>query len=215
MITEKFQMEITAIGADDGTDTYEIRRKWEDAGKKSLIIELYPTLTVDKCGNMDISTMHLLNHAKELGWSELRIVNLYSTVFSGKPSVSQLTDNNANLSYIEGILEEDDIKEYDIVIAWGNTLSKHKTTIDTKIDLLSMIKEKGLANQVRCIITDNLGVYGVHPLYLGLRHSNERWRLKKYPVEKMLSELEENEKGKNKEDKTEKGAKKGVSKNHE
>lgn len=194
MVTEKFRMDIVAVGTDNGSDTYEIRRKWGDKGKKSLIIELYPTLTVDKCQNMDISTLHLLNHAGEMGWSEVRIVNLYSTVFSAKPSASQLTDNDTNLSYIEMILEEEGIKDYDIVIAWGNTLLTHTKTIHAKTDLLYMMKEKGLINQVKCIVTEHMESYGVHPLYLGLRHSNERWKLKKYPVEKVLSELEANTK---------------------
>lgn len=189
MVTETFYMNIEAVGTDDNSHTYEIRRKWGDKGKKSLVIELYPTLTVEKCGNMDVSTMHLMNHAQELGWSEMRIVNLYSRVFSEKPTVKQLTDNDNNLSYIEEILEGKDIKDYDIVIAWGNTLSSHTKTIHAKIDLLSIMKEKGLAKQIKCIITDNLDINGVHPLYLGLRYSCDKWKLKPYPLEKILEEL--------------------------
>ncbi len=190
MQTEIFQMSVEAVGADDGRNTYEIRRKWGDGGKKSLVVELYPTLSTDLCGKMDLSTMHLLNHAEELGWSEIRIVNLYSRVFAGKPTASQLEEDAENLSYIETILEEEDIGEYDLVIAWGNTLLNHQNTIHAKIDLLSMMKEKGLVNQVKCIITDNLDSYGVHPLYLGLRYASNQWKLGKYPVEKMLKGLE-------------------------
>ena len=100
MVTEMFCMNVRAVGSDDGMNTYEIHRKWAEKGKKSLVIELYPTLTADRCGSMDVSTMHLLNHVQELGWSEVRIVNLYSKVFSEKPTVNQLTDNDNNLSYI-------------------------------------------------------------------------------------------------------------------
>lgn len=119
MVTETFRMDISAVGSDDGINTYEIRRKWAEKGKKALVIELYPTLTADQCGNMDVSTMHLMNHVQELGWGEVRIVNLYSKVFSEKPTVSQLSEDDNNLSYIEEILEEQDIGGYDIVIAWG------------------------------------------------------------------------------------------------
>lgn len=190
MQTEIFQMSVEAVGTDDGRNTYEIRRKWGDRGKKSLVVELYPTLSPAMCGKMDLSTMHLLNHAEELGWSEIRIVNLYSRVFAGKPTASQLEEDAENLSYIETILEEEDIGEYDLVIAWGNTLLNHQNTIHAKIDLLSMMKEKGLVNQVKYIITDNLDSYGVHPLYLGLRYASDKWKLGEYPVEKMLKELE-------------------------
>lgn len=190
MLTETFQMSIEAIGTDDGRNTYEIHRKLGGKGKKSLVIELYPTITADKCGRMDLSTMHLLNHAEELGWSEIRNVNLYSKVFAVKPTAGQLEEDTENISYIETILEEEDIREYDLIIAWGNTLLSHKNTINAKIDLLSMMKEKGLASQVRYIVTDSLDACGVHPLYLGLRYANDKWKLRKYPLEKVLQELE-------------------------
>lgn len=189
MVTERFCMNVRAVGSDDGTHTYEIHRKWAEKGKKSLVIELYPTITASKCGSMDVSTMHLLNHVQELGWGEVRIVNLYSKVFSEKPKVKQLTDNDNNLSYIEEILEEQDIKEYDIVIAWGNTLVSHTDTIHAKMDLLTMMKSKGLVKQVKCIVTENMEAEGVHPLYLGLRYSKDSWKLKPYPLEKVLHEL--------------------------
>ncbi len=194
MVTETFCMNISAVGSDDGRSTYEIHRKWAEKGKKALVIELYPTITADKCGSMDVSTMHLMNHVQELGWREVRIVNLYSRVFSEKPTVSRLSADDNNLSYIEEILEEQDIGGYDIVIAWGNTLISHRQTIQAKTDLLNMIKEKGLAEQVKCIVTDNLKADGVHPLYLGLRHSKDVWSLQPFPLEKVLDELESMEK---------------------
>ena len=121
-------------------------------------------------------------------------MNLYSKVFSEKPTVSQLSEDDNNLSYIEEILEEQDIGGYDIVIAWGNTLISHRQTIQAKTDLLTMIKEKGLAKQVKCIVTNNLKANGVHPLYLGLRYSKDVWSLQPFPLEKVLNELESTEK---------------------
>lgn len=52
------------------------------------------------------------------------MLNLYATVVNGKPSVSQLQGNS--LAYIEEILETKDIKTYDIVVAWGNSMATHK-----------------------------------------------------------------------------------------
>ena len=58
-----------------------------------------------------------------------------------------------------------------------------------------MLKEKGLENQVKHIITDRLdtnGQRGTHPLYLGLRYAKETWKLQPYPLEKALEELKNN-----------------------
>ena len=62
-------------------------------------------------------------------------------------------------------------------------------TNNSKIDLLTMMKDKGLGKQVKCIITENMDADGVHPLYLGLRYSKDVWKLKPYPIEKILHEL--------------------------
>lgn len=193
VIKEKINMCVEVVGSDDSKNTYEIRRKWGDDGKKALVVELYPTISVEDCCKSDLSTMHLMNHVKELGWNEVSIVNLYSEIFNSKPLVSQLNDDVYNLSYIEELLESENISEYDIVIAWGNSLSTHSKTIRAKIDLLNMLKSKGLIKQVKCIITETLSVvecYGVHPLYLGLRYSNDKWSLVEYPVEEELEKLE-------------------------
>lgn len=194
MVTENVNMLVEVTGSDDGQNTYEVRRKWGDGEKKSLVIELYPTISAEECEKLDLSAMHLLNHTKELGWNDVHIVNLYSNIFDSKPLAGQLKDDIANLSYIEEMLERDDIREYDIVIAWGNSLSTHIGTVKAKIDLLNMLKDKGLLEQVKCIVTENLSVvecYGVHPLYLGLRYAKDKWSLVEYPVEKELEKLEE------------------------
>lgn len=191
MITGKMNMEILVVGTEDGKNTYEVRRKWKEKGKKALVIELYPTITVENCGKMDVSTMHLLNHAEDFRWSELRIVNLYSTVITGKPRLAELKEDS--LPYIEEILEEEDIKSYDIVIAWGNSLSKHQSTTNIKADLFTMLEKKGLGNNVKCISVEGLegtmGV-GIHPLYLGLHYSKVKWQLVKYPLKEMMKELQ-------------------------
>lgn len=191
MVTEKINTEIVVVGSEDGMSTYEIRRKWGEKGKKALVIELYPTISVKNCGRMDVSTMHLLNHAEDFGWSQLRIVNLYSTVIAGKPSVGELKEDS--LPYIEDILEEKEIKTYDIVIAWGNSLAKHQPTNNVKTDFLAMLEEKGLSNNVKCISVSGLDEkksIGIHPLYLGLHYSKDIWHLVQYPVGEMRNMLE-------------------------
>ena len=147
--------------------------------------------------------MHLINHVNDFGWKEIRIVNLYANVITKKPSVSELQENS--LAYIEEILEEEDIKTYDIVIAWGNSLLTHKGTINVKTDLLSMLEEKGLSKNVKCISVEGVSAksVGVHPLYLGLHYPREKWNLIDYPLKESLEALIQSEKR----DKTEKGKK--------
>lgn len=144
MMKNTISMNVSAIGTDDGKSTFEVQRTWNEKGKKAIAIGMYPTISVENCGMLDVSNMHLLNHANDFGWGELRMLNLYATVVNGKPSVSQLQGNS--LAYIEEILETKDIKTYDIVVAWGNSMATHKNTIKAKIDLLSMLMEKGLSS---------------------------------------------------------------------
>lgn len=212
-------MQITAVGTEDGKNTYEIRRKWSDKGKKALVICLYPTISIDNLCKSDISTMHLLNHANEnFLWGEMTLVNLYAKVFDEKPLVSQLGEDNSNIAYIEELLERDDIKEYDIVIAWGSSLSTHRRTINLKIDLISMLLDKGLADNVKCITTENLDTrseHGTHPLYLGLHFARDKWELQPFPLKNALYELEKTIQPVATVEKPKKGGKKNVSKDNE
>ncbi len=89
MITKKHNLETELVSSEDGIHTYEIRRTWAETGRKGLVIELYPT--IDRCGELDLSTMHLMNHVRDFGWGTVRIVNLYSTVFEGKPLTGQIS----------------------------------------------------------------------------------------------------------------------------
>lgn len=192
MLEENFILEISAIGSDDGLQTYEIRRTLSGEGKKSLVVELYPTLMPEEAYRMDSSTMHLMNHAGELGWTDIRVVNIYSNVCNGKPRVAELNDADNSIDYIRNILEEDDIHEYDIVIAWGSALLNHKETNKLKVEILNLIKGSGLGDNVKCIVTDNLFVeenIGIHPLFLGLRHGKDEWQLIDYPIDDEIVKL--------------------------
>lgn len=192
MVKEKFILETEITASEDGQKTFEIKRIWNKTAKKAIVITLYPTLSVDRCGEFDLSTMHLLNHVGDFLWGSIRILNLYSTVYESKPLVSSLCYDKENISYINSVLSSKDIGEYDIVIATGSSLKSHQNTIQTKIDILTMIIDKGLSNQVLHIIpeyidTDNM--QGIHPLYLGLHHGKEKWSLEAYDINSALEEL--------------------------
>lgn len=194
MITEKFTMKTELTASEDGRHTYEVRRSWSDQGRKGLVLELYPTLSAERCGELDLSTMHLLNHTKDFGWGAVRIINLYSLVCSGKPKVGDLSYEQENIAYIEEVLESRDIADYDIVIATGSSLKKHNQTNEIKLDILHMLQDKKLEKQVKCIITDSLDTEnqtGIHPLFLGLHYGRDVWKLESYPVQEELKILED------------------------
>lgn len=102
MLTIENNLQTMVVGSEDGKYTYEVKRSWGE-GRKALVIELYPAVSIKKSGYWDLSAMHLMNHASELGWGEVRIVNLYSKVFSCKPSVKELKSDVENTAYIREI----------------------------------------------------------------------------------------------------------------
>lgn len=192
MIKEQFTIETTVIGSDDALHTYEIHRTWDVSKRKAIIIELYPTISVTSPDTLDLSTLHLLNHMKDLDIGSIRILNLYSKVQSGKPSATALKEDIDNLAYISDILEEPDISDYMIILAWGSSLTKHIATINTKMHILTALKEKGLSQNVVQLFTEYLDtttISGVHPLYMGLHFSKELWSVIPYPIEEELSIL--------------------------
>lgn len=191
MKKENICMQITVVGSEDGKETYEVRRTWNTEGKKALVLELYPTISVKHPMVMDISTMHLLNHANEFGWGEVRVVNLYPYVFHRKPGVHELHESVENIEYIRDILTGKGIDEYDIVIAYGSSLVSHACTQHIKRNILLMLKEYKLEAQVKHIVTattDTEKQCGIHPLYLGLRHSSDVWELETFPLSLALEE---------------------------
>lgn len=193
MIKKQSTMETTVVASDDGKHTFEILRKWDDSRRTGIVIELYPTISAEKACEMDLSTMHLMNHVRDFDWGAVRIMNLYSTVFTGKPTTSMLRQDMENVAYIEGILEGADSADTDIVIAWGSSLSTHMNTVETKSDLLRMMRDKGLKSGVKCIVADAEGeeaAQGTHPLFLGLHHGKDKWMLEAFDIDKALAELD-------------------------
>lgn len=191
MVQENISMQVTVVGSEDGKETYEVRRQFNSDGKKSLVLELYPTISVKNPMVLDISSLHLLNHASELGWGEIRIVNLYPYVFDRKPGVRKLHESVENMEYIRDILTSKDIEEYDIVIAYGSSLASHACTQHIKRNILLMLKEYKLEAQVKHIVTATIDTekqLGTHPLYLGLRHSSDMWQLESFPLSLALEE---------------------------
>lgn len=192
MIQENFTIHTVVTGSDDGKSTYEISRSWDSEKKPALLIALYPTIDIYHANWIDMSTMFLINHSTQMNLGSIRIVNLYSKVQTGKPLVSRLHEDIDNLAYISEIFDEPDINDYHIIIAWGSSLSNHKLTINAKLQILQIIKDKGLIDNVMQLAADDLEPTDsscVHPLYLGLHHNHSNWTLCSFPFDSTFNEL--------------------------
>ncbi len=104
-----------------------------------------------------------------------------------------LKQDTENVAYIEDILEGADSEDMDIVVAWGSSLSTHMNTVETKSDLLRMMKDRNLQAKVKCIVAgavDEESAQGTHPLFLGLHHGRDEWTLETFDIDKALTELD-------------------------
>ena len=150
--------QITTEVVFNGDRTYEIKRRIEGyKGDKAILIGLYPAIDGDNITKIDSTQLHLINHMKEMGLSEVRIMNLYSEVFERKPTVSQLTYDTENFEYISKAVNEADTDSCKLIIAYGSSLGGNKMT--------NTIKHNTISSEP------------THVLYLGLRHGDERWNL--------------------------------------
>ena len=58
-----------------GNHTYEIKKTIDGLkGDKAILIGLYPTVDGDNITKIDSTQLHLINHMKELGLNEVRIM---------------------------------------------------------------------------------------------------------------------------------------------
>ena len=90
--------------------------------------DLLYKFTGDNITKIDSTQLHLINHMKEMGLSEVRIVNLYSEVFERKPAVSQLTYDTENFEYISKVVNDADTDSCKLIIAYGSSLGGNKMT---------------------------------------------------------------------------------------
>ena len=162
-----------------GNHTYEIKKTINGfKGDKAILIGLYPTVDGDNITKIDSTQLHLINHMKELGLNEVRIMNLYSEVFDRKPTTSQMTYDKENFEYITQAVNT--AGEYKLIIAYGSSHSSNKTTNTLKKNLLEAIsnsKAKDRVYQISSEYIDTIGSDPTHVLYLGLRHGDEQWNL--------------------------------------
>lgn len=192
----KFEMQTEIIGTE--THTFEIKRVWNPDKTFCLILELYPTISVNtsSAGCMDLSTMHLLNHIAELGdFGRLSVCNIFSKIFSkSKPLANELQRDKENIDYIKKLLEKEIPRNSVIILAWGNSLETHRVTRAMKLEILKIIKESGFEKQIKALTTPefekshNGRCNLFHPLFLGIR-AREQWTLNDLSLDNVMKEL--------------------------
>lgn len=190
----EYSISTEVIGTTDGRYTYEVRKKFTgtDVNKTAVVILLYPTVSLLSPYVCDSSTKYLLNRAvKELGYNDLRIVNIYDKVCKGKPSAKQLVESDENIDYLKQVFTEEKDKDTDVILAWGSTLKQNETTKKVKVAVLKILKDVIPENRIRQFAASDLDTESLltpHVLWMGL-HCTESWYTEPISVEYLLSTL--------------------------
>ena len=88
--------------------------------------------------NLDLSVIE--SHMQELHLKELKIVNLFSKVVSGKMSSRGLEVDEENMKYIETLMSDKNFKNTKFIVAWGNSMASSYACKKSKVNVLNMFK---------------------------------------------------------------------------
>lgn len=196
MNTEKIKavIETEIVCSADGKHTYEVIKKLEGVeGEKACLISLYPTRSKINIFSCDSTLNHIVSHMGSMNLSELRIINLFSTVVEGKLSAKGLQVDVDNLQYIESIMSDKSFAEYKFIIAWGNSMATSFACQRTKAEVLNIFKKHNPKAKAFRITTSNdtIDVDFPHPLFLGIRASSDKWKLKEITITPQMLEIPE------------------------
>lgn len=196
MNTEKIKavIETEIVCSADGKHTYEVIKKLEGVeGEKACLISLYPTRSKINIFACDSTLNHIVSHMGSMNLSELRIINLFSTVVEGKLSAKGLQVDVDNLQYIESIMSDKSFAEYKFIIAWGNSMATSFACQRTKAEVLNIFKKYHPKAKAFHITTSNdtINVDFAHPLFLGIRASSDKWKLKEITITPQMLEIPE------------------------
>ncbi len=190
----KAVIESEIVCSTDGKNTFEVVKRLQGVnGDKAIIILLYPTRTQKNIFSEDSTLNYIVSHMGEMNLSELRIINLFSTVVEGKLSAKGLQVDTENLSYIESILSNENCKEYKFVVAWGSSMATSFACQRTKAEVLNIFKKYHPKAKAFHITTSNetINVEFAHPLFLGIRASSDKWKLKEILITPKMLEIPE------------------------
>lgn len=199
--TVKREIQATSkiVTSEDGKYTYFYTKELNGMeGKNGIFIMLYPTRNQENFFGEDSTNVHIQNHMRELGLKSYSVVNLFSKVTATRLSTRGLLVDTDNLEFLENeIFEQVNTEDTEVIIAWGNSHLTSKAVNTAKKRILEIWTKIHPAVALKQIVTDGLPkeVSGVHPLYMGIRYSNAKWRLGTFPTKRELQILAERERG--------------------
>lgn len=180
---------------------FEIERTLhESSGEKAIMISLFPTLgsRVNDAFVVDKTTQHLISHMSDLNLKSIKIVNLFSKICRGsRLSTRNLKVDVQNLDYIEAIFKRKDFHEYKVILAWGSSMNSSHACKEMKRTLISLYQMYRPEGKLYQLTTNNLATNSqdaIHPLYLGINHSNSKWMLSEYQIKSEYSNDKEESK---------------------
>lgn len=184
MKTINTSIETELICSDDGKNTYCITKRLNGVeGETGIVIMLFPTRN-EKNLNADDSTInHLVAHMGDFGFSEIKIINLFSKVVSARPSSRGLTIDNENMNFIENsILSDKDLKNQKFIVAWGNSMESSAAVTESKKEIIEAYLKRLPKGKIYQIVCPERGIVdgASHPLFLGIRAKTAKWRLMEY-----------------------------------
>lgn len=187
MKTIKATVHTELITSDDGKHTYEVIKRLEGIdGERGYLISLYPTRDETNIFSSDSTLNHLVSHMQELGFNELHIINLISTVVnSGKLSTRGLQIDTDNMEYIDKLMSTKEFKSSKFIIAWGNSLLSCAAINDSKQKIFEIFNKHCPKNKLHQLTTIGLTLdsdIAPHPLYVGIRCGDFQWGLKEYKL---------------------------------
>ncbi|SEV93609.1 DUF1643 domain-containing protein [[Clostridium] fimetarium] len=179
-------LKTTIVYDKENEHTYEIKRLFEGVkGDDLIILQLFPTLGEGDEFTMDSTTLHMINHFRELNISSIRFINLFSKRCKARMSTRNIILDEENLKYIESIMKEANFKKYKFVVAFGCSMNSSSVAKQTKHLIFEMFKKHNPAGTIYQITTNDLSQSknsAVHVLFLGIRYSNAKWRLSEYTI---------------------------------
>lgn len=199
IVQREMQTTSKIVTSEDGKYTYLYTKELNGMeGKNGIFIMLYPTRNQENFFVEDSTNVHIQNHMRELGLRAYSVVNLFSKVTATRLSTRGLLVDTDNLEFLEKeIFEQVNTEDTEVIIAWGNSHLTSKAVNTAKKRILEIWTKTHPAVALKQIVADGLPkeISGVHPLYMGIRHSNAKWKLGTFPTKKELKIFAERERG--------------------
>lgn len=192
MKTINTSIETELICSDDGKNTYCITKRLNGIeGETGIIVMLFPTRN-EKNLNADDSTInHLVAHMSDFGFSEIKIINLFSKVISARPSSRGLVIDSDNMDFIEkSVFSDTNLKNQKFIVGWGNSMKSSAAVTESKKKIIEAYLKRLPKGKIYQIVCPERGIVdgANHPLFLGVRAAKTvKWRLMEYNHKPLFS----------------------------